>query len=52
MCNISDGHFLTANMQVYHHLYVQVTIGAKDYWLILAEVAQKGPFLSMCDLPT
>jgi hypothetical protein len=20
MCNISDGHFLTANMSVYHHL--------------------------------
>jgi len=31
---------------------VLVTVGANDYWLILAEVAQKGSFLSMCDVPT
>ena len=31
------------------HLF---TVGANDYQLILAEVAQKGPFLSMYDVPT
>jgi len=29
-----------------------VTVGANNYQLIFAEVAQKGPFLSKCDVPT